>query len=124
MAAKKFIEASGETLVTITHLNSTVTSIGKAQLLVHEDNFTQAVGASKTYNLATILGTNASKYDMTKIKVTAEVMDTVVGSVTLGYWIAADAVTTVGTKTTGAAIVVNNYDAAVQLRVRIYTTLI
>jgi hypothetical protein len=128
MATKKFINAGGESLVTPAFMNnaisSAVTNVGKAALLIHEDTFTPVVGSSKIYDLNTLLTANASKYDLTKLQVVVEVLDTEVDSVTYNYWINAAAVATVGIKTNGTAIVVNNYDAAITLRTRVYACLI
>lgn len=76
-------------------------------------------GQTATFNVATLLETDAGKYDLSKIQVEVFVKDSEVGSVTNGYWVDAVAVAAVGWKETGEVIIVNQHQATQTFYIRI-----
>lgn len=79
-------------------------------------------GASTTWNLATILDTEAAKYDFSTIDIEVYVVDNDNLSPTKGYYVRADAIAGIGFKTNGTVIVSNQYDTAQTFMVRIRVT--
>lgn len=90
-----------------------------ARAMVVSEKRDIVAAASVTYNLATLLGTDAVKYDLTKSQVSVSVLDTEGGSVTNGYFVDAVACAAVGWKENGNIIVANQHQATQNFYIRI-----
>lgn len=71
------------------------------------------------YDAAAILGADAVKYDLAKTEVQVYVIDTEVGSVTEGYYVAAGAIAGIGLKEDGKIRVVNHHTATLSFLIRV-----
>lgn len=92
---------------------------GTTHLLVNEV-ITIQPGQTKSYNLTTIMGSNASNYDIDGLSVVALVKDTDASSPTHNYFINSEAVLVVGVSANQLTVVVHNArDIAVEARVKI-----
>lgn len=81
---------------------------------------TIAANSSVDYNVITLLGSNASDYDITKLSVDVTVLDTDDGSPTKGLYINSETVVVVGVSEDRKIVKVhNNSGAPVSARVRI-----
>lgn len=89
-----------------------------AKQLVSE-TATVAVGASKAYNLATLLGAEAALYNLVGAVVTVRVKDTAVDSPSTGQYISAEATVTVGISDEGVVTLYNRHNVVVDLYVKI-----
>ena len=76
-------------------------------------------GANITYNVATLLGVDAAKYDLTKTMVVVDVLDSEAGSITYNYYVSAIAAAAVGWKDTGEVIVTNQHQSTQNFYIRI-----
>lgn len=83
------------------------------------DQVSMAAGATRTYNVATLLAAEASLYDLKTIVLDIRVIDTEVGSDTNGYFVNGDAVIASGFKATGEVTVKNTFDAALTVLIRV-----
>lgn len=111
---------SSKTILFLTRLAQTVVNTVKTERKnVVKETITLASGASKSYNLATLLGDAASAYDFARTDVQVRVKDTEVASATNGFFIGAEAVMVSGTKTTGEVKIVNLYEASAEFQVAI-----
>ncbi len=70
-------------------------------------------------NIATILGADASQYDLSTIEIHTKVLDTDAGSSTLNFYVDASAVVTSGFKKTGEVTVQNTTAGALTVITRI-----
>lgn len=108
---------SNKTARFLSLLASTVkTNIEGETKTVINDTFPLSVGATKTYNVATLLGTQASAYDLTQMRIQLLVKDDKVGSPTNSYYIIAETVAAVGVKPNGDVMVANLYEAAAEFK--------
>lgn len=111
---------SNKTILFLTRLAQTVVNTVKTERKnVVKETITLASGASKSYNLATLLGSAASAYDFARTEVRVRVKDTDATSATNGFFIGAEAVAVTGTKTTGEVKIVNLYEASAEFQVTI-----
>ena len=111
---------SSKTILFLTRLAQTVANTVKTERKnVVTETITLASGASKSYNLATLLGSASNAYDFARINVQVRVKDTEAASATNGFFIGAEAVVVSGTKTTGEVKIVNLYEASAELQVTI-----
>lgn len=108
-------DSSGAVLITKQTLK-------KENYILLQETFTLGSNTSKTYNVATLLGTDASKYNLATIEAEVYCKDTEVGSVTNGYYVRADAVFAVGFKITGEVLVRNLYTTSLECLVRLRVT--
>lgn len=83
------------------------------------DQVSMAAGATRTYNVATLLAAEASLYDLKTIDLDIRVTDTEVGSTTNGYFVNGDAVIASGFKVTGEVTVTNTFDSALTVLIRV-----
>lgn len=111
---------SSKTILFLARLAQTVVNTVKTERKnVVKETITLASGASKSYNLATLLGDAASAYDFARTDVQVRVKDTEAASATNGFFIGAEAVMVSGTKTTGEVKIVNLYEASAEFQVAI-----
>lgn len=111
---------SSKTIQLFTRLAQTVKNTIKTERRnVVTETITLASGASKSYNLATLLGSAASAYDFSRTDVQVRVKDTEAASATNGFFIGAEAVVVSGTKTSGEVKIVNLYEASAEFQVTI-----
>lgn len=97
-------------------------TLKKENYVLLQETFTLASNTSKTYNVATLLGADASKYNLATIEAEVYCKDTEAGSVTNGYYVKADAVFAVGFKITGEVLIRNLYTASLECLVRLRVT--
>lgn len=83
------------------------------------DQVSMAAGATRTYNVATLLAAEAGLYDLKTIDLDIHVIDTEVGSATNGYLVNGDAVIASGFKVTGEVTVTNTFDSALTVLIRV-----
>jgi hypothetical protein len=106
-----------------------VSLTGRIQTLEDRDRFcvseevTIGAGASRTYDLQALLGTNFGLYDITGAEVTVRVRDLEAGSPTLNQWVDGSVVTHYAINPTNNRVIVYNMDTAGrELLVRIWAT--
>ena len=106
-----------------------VSLTGRIQTLEDRDRFcvseevTVGAGASRTYDLQALLGTNFGLYDIAGAEVTVRVRDLEAGSPTLNQWVDGSVVTHYAINTTNNRVIVYNMDTAGrELLVRIWAT--
>lgn len=88
----------------------------------HLVNETHTFGAesTKTYNLTTIMGSDASKYDLDGLVIQVLVLDNTSGSPTNRYYINSEAVIVVGVSNTNTSIILHNpRSVSVSAKIRI-----
>lgn len=112
-------QSAGKTLVT---RETAIDLTKKENHLVVQETFSLVSGGNKNYNIATLLGAEASKYDLATIEPEVFVTDTEAGSPTQGYYVRADSVAAMGFKTTGEVTIRNSYPTALAFLVRIRIT--
>lgn len=86
---------------------------------VVKEEVTLATGATKAYNLASILATNAALYDIAYSDVFVKVKDPDSTSPTYGYFISAEAIALIGLKDTGEVLIKNLYESTLTFQVNI-----
>lgn len=111
----KLSESSNATLITKQTLK-------KENYVLLQETFSLAADANKTYNVATLLGAEASAYNLATIEVEVFCKDIEVGSATNGYYVKADSVIAVGFKITGEVLLKNLYTASLDCLVRLRVT--
>lgn len=92
---------------------------GTTHHLVNETH-TFAAESTKTYNLTTIMGADASQYDLNGLVVQVLVLDNAVGSPTNGYYINSEAVIVVGISSNNLSVLLQNpRSVSVSAKIRI-----
>lgn len=84
--------------------------------VVNEETTINA-GATKEYDLQTLLGANYAKYDMTEVHRKVTVKDPVAGSPTVNMFIGAEGVATVALRLDRYLRITNNYETNLVFRV-------
>lgn len=97
-------------------------TLKKENYVLLQETFTLTSNTSKSYNVATLLGADATKYNLATIEAEVYCKDTEVGSVTNGYYVRADAVFAIGFKTTGEVLIRNLYTSSLDCLVRLRVT--
>lgn len=111
----KLSEFSGELL----SKQSTVQFIKEENLLLINVNINLNANQSNLWNVATLLDTKVTQYDLTSISIEAFVKDVEVGSDTKDYWVAADNIAAIGWKDTGEVYLKNLYTSTLSFKMRI-----
>ncbi len=93
--------------------------IGNEYKRLVAEEITLATNATKTYNVATLLGGNASLYELVQTEVKVTVKDPDNTSPTFGYHIGSEGVALVGIKDTGEVLIKNLYDSSLVFYVTI-----
>lgn len=88
-------------------------------LLVVNETLSLVPNTPQNYSIATLLGTEASKYLMSTVQVDVFVLDSETGSPTNGFYVDASALVSVGIKTNGSVVLVNYDTTALSVLVRI-----
>ncbi len=76
-------------------------------------------GATNTYDLTALLGTNHAQYDKVSSNIIVRVLDTDTASPTYNLYINSEAVVTVGVDTAGQVVVNNHSNADITCYIRI-----
>lgn len=84
-----------------------------------KEEITIATNATKTYNVATMLSTNAALYDIPYSEVSVRVKDPDNTSPTYDHFIGAEAIALVGIKSTGEVLIKNLYETTLTFQVSI-----
>jgi len=84
-----------------------------------KETLNMTIDQVKQYDLQTLLGVNAAKYDLTNVDVEVRVKDTVTGSPTLGAFVNAQAYVVYGVKDNRYVIVANESGKAIECYVRV-----
>lgn len=107
-------------------LNTTYITPSSGRMLI-QNEFNRAVketvviasNATKTYNIATVLATNANAYDISYSAIDVKVRDPDSSSVTYEHFIGAEAIALVGIKSTGEVVIKNLYETSLTFQINI-----
>lgn len=78
-----------------------------------------AIDQLKQYDLQTLLGTNASKYDLSNVDIEVRVKDTIAGSPTLGAFVNAHSYVVYGVKDNRYVLISNESGKAIECYIRV-----